>query len=68
MPGVFALELGGGVVSLPHGYWHYRTGVLLDVAKQHAGASINDLTDDTRIDALCGETAFCGLPVQVNST
>ena len=54
-----------GVVSLPHGWGHGRRDVLLRVAKLHAGASINDLTDDQRVDALSGNAAFCGVPVQV---
>ncbi|HEY3039683.1 MAG TPA: hypothetical protein VGJ66_13170 [Pyrinomonadaceae bacterium] len=37
------------------------------VAEQHAGASINDLTDDQSIDALCGTTAFDGTWVLVGS-
>jgi hypothetical protein len=35
------------------------------VAQQHAGASINDLTDNQAIDALCGTAAFNGTPVTV---
>jgi len=30
------------------------------VAEQHAGVSINDLTDDQSIDPLCGTAAFNG--------
>jgi hypothetical protein len=37
----------------------------LEVAQQHAGASINDLTDNQAIDALCGTAAFNGTPVIV---
>jgi anaerobic selenocysteine-containing dehydrogenase len=54
-----------GVVSLPHGWGHGRVGVRLSVANAHAGASINDLTDDMRIDALAGTAAFSGVLVQV---
>ena len=54
-----------GVVSLPHGFGHHRSGVKLRVAQQYAGISINDLTDDNRIDELCGNAAFCGISVQV---
>ncbi|MBI1809786.1 MAG: molybdopterin-dependent oxidoreductase [Gemmatimonadetes bacterium] len=54
-----------GVVSLPHGWGHGRDGVQLRVAQRHAGASINDLTDDQRTDALSGNAAFCGVPVRV---
>lgn len=57
-----------GVVSLPHGFGHDRKGVQLEVARKHAGASINDITDDHRIDELCGNAAFCGIPVEVEPT
>lgn len=55
-----------GVVSLPHGFGHDRPGVRLSVATQHPGASLNDLTDDGRIDALAGTAAFSGIPVEVS--
>jgi anaerobic selenocysteine-containing dehydrogenase len=58
-------EVMRGVVSLPHGYGHGRTGVRLRVATEHAGASINDLTDDQAVDALSGNAAFSGVPVRV---
>jgi anaerobic selenocysteine-containing dehydrogenase len=54
-----------GVVSLPHGWGHGRAGVRLAVANAHAGASINDLTDDQRIDTLTGNAGFSGVEVQV---
>jgi anaerobic selenocysteine-containing dehydrogenase len=58
-------EVMPGVVSLPHGYGHRRAGVKLSVAQEHAGASINDLTDETVLDALCGTAVFSGVPVRV---
>ena len=54
-----------GVVSLPHGWGHGRPGVLQRVATRDPGASINDLTDDRAIDALCGTAAFSGVAVKV---
>ncbi|MEM9954898.1 MAG: molybdopterin oxidoreductase family protein [Chloroflexota bacterium] len=54
-----------GVVSIPHGFGHHRDGVELDVATQHAGVSINDLTDDQRIDELTGNAGFSGVPVTI---
>jgi anaerobic selenocysteine-containing dehydrogenase len=54
-----------GVVSIPHGWGHDRSEVQLEVASQHAGASINDLTDNLAIDALCGTAAFSATPVTV---
>jgi anaerobic selenocysteine-containing dehydrogenase len=57
-----------GVVSLPHGWGHDRDGVRLAVASRHAGASINDLVDDQRIDALTGTAVLNGTPVAVEAT
>jgi anaerobic selenocysteine-containing dehydrogenase len=54
-----------GVVSLPHGWGHGRPGVQLRTATTVPGVSINDLTDDTRVDALCGVAGFSGTPVAV---
>jgi anaerobic selenocysteine-containing dehydrogenase len=54
-----------GVVSIPHGWGHDRAGVRLSVASRSAGASINDLTDQLFIDAVSGNAAFSGVPVEV---
>jgi anaerobic selenocysteine-containing dehydrogenase len=54
-----------GVVSLPHGYGHSREGVRLRVATGRSGASVNDLSDELRVDTLSGNAAFSGLPVTV---
>ncbi|GAA3522091.1 molybdopterin-dependent oxidoreductase [Nocardioides daeguensis] len=53
-----------GVVSLPHGYGHGRTGARLAVAAGVAGVSINDLTDADRLD-VSGNAALSGVPVTV---
>jgi anaerobic selenocysteine-containing dehydrogenase len=56
-----------GVVSIPHGWGHDRDGIQLDVAQQHAGQSINDLTDNQAIDTLSGTAAFNGTLVTVQT-
>jgi len=61
-------EMMPGVVSIPHGWGHDRLGIQLGVAQQHAGGSINDLTDHLTIDALCGTAAFNGTWVAVEAT
>jgi anaerobic selenocysteine-containing dehydrogenase len=61
-------EMMPGVVSMPHGWGHDRSGVQLEVAQQHAGESINDITDNLAIDALCGTAAFNGTLVEVNKS
>ena len=60
-------EIMRGVISMPHGWGHDRSGIQIGVAQQHAGASINDLTDDQSIDALCGTAAFNGTWVLVRN-
>ena len=54
-----------GVVSLPHGYGHGVPGIQLKVAAEHAGASMNDLTDPAEIDPLSGTAVLSGVPVRV---
>ncbi len=61
-------EMMPGVVSIPHGWGHGRQGIELEVAQQHAGESINDVTDELTIDALCGTAAFNGTWVAVEGT
>ena len=58
-------EMMRGVVSIPHGWGHHRPGLRLSVARQHAGVSANDLTDETFIDELCGNAALNGVSVTV---
>jgi anaerobic selenocysteine-containing dehydrogenase len=58
-------DIAPGVVSLPHGYGHDREGVVLSVARAHGGPSINDVTDESRVDPLSGTAAFNGTPVTV---
>ena len=54
-----------GVVSLPHGWGHDRSGVRLAVAAAHAGASINDVIDELAVDPLSGTAVLNGTPVEV---
>ena len=58
-------SIGRGVVSIPHGYGHDRSGVNAATAVAHAGASINDLTDELQLDELTGNAAFCGVGVKI---
>lgn len=60
-----SMDMMPGVVCLPHGWGHDRPGARLSVASQHAGASINDVIDDQRIDALTGTAVLNGTPVEV---
>lgn len=58
-------DIRPGVVSLPHGWGHDRPGARLSVARAHAGASINDLTDDRLTDHISANAAFSAVPVWV---
>jgi len=60
-------EVMPGVVSLPHGWGHHRPGTELSVAEEHPGVSINDLTDESVVDDLCGNAVLSGVPVRVES-
>lgn len=58
-------EMFKGVVSLPHGWGHDRPGVQQDIARAHAGVSVNDVTDERFVDPVTGNAALNGLRVQV---
>ena len=58
-------EMMPGVVSLPHGWGHSREGTLLRTAQRYPGVSVNDITDEYAIDALSGNAAFNGTPVEI---
>jgi anaerobic selenocysteine-containing dehydrogenase len=60
-------EVMPGVVSLPHGWGHHRPGTELSVAEDHPGVSINDLTDESVVDDLCGNAVLSGVPVRVET-
>jgi anaerobic selenocysteine-containing dehydrogenase len=54
-----------GVVSLPHGFGHNRAGIRMGIARDHAGVSCNDITDELALDALSGNAAVNGVLVTV---
>jgi anaerobic selenocysteine-containing dehydrogenase len=58
-------EMMQGVVSLPHGYGHGLKGARLEIANGQSGASANDLTDERLRDAVSGNAALNGVPVEV---
>jgi anaerobic selenocysteine-containing dehydrogenase len=60
-------EMMPGVVSLPHGWGHSREGARLGIAKQHAGVSYNDLSDERQIERLVGNAILNGVPVEVEA-
>ncbi len=60
-------EVMPGVVSLPHGFGHGRTGIRLHTARKHAGVSCNDVTDAAYLDDLSGNAAINGVPVTLKA-
>ena len=54
-----------GVVSIPHGWGHHRKGTNMKISQQHAGVSINDLTNHKNIDNLTGNADFSGTKVKI---
>jgi len=67
VPVEISADIMPGVVSMPHGWGHDRDGIQLAVAQENAGGSINDVTDNLAIDALCGTAAFNGTPVAIEA-
>ncbi|MEP0392059.1 MAG: molybdopterin-dependent oxidoreductase [Erythrobacter sp.] len=54
-----------GVVSLPHGWGHNRSGLSWKTAANHAGVSFNDLVGTKRFDVLTGNAVLNGIAVSV---
>ena len=54
-----------GVVSVPHGWGHGRSGIRLRVASATPGQSVNDILDPRVIDELSGTSALTGQTVEV---
>ena len=58
-------EMLPGVVSLPHGWGHDKAGTRLAVAREHAGVNNNLLAPGEFVDALSGNAAVNGIPVEL---
>jgi anaerobic selenocysteine-containing dehydrogenase len=65
VPAEVSDEIMAGVVSLPHGWGHDRSGTRLGVANATPGASVNDVTSELLYDSLSGNAALSGLGVVV---
>jgi anaerobic selenocysteine-containing dehydrogenase len=55
-----------GVISIPHGFGHHRTGTGWQLAAQHAGISANDLTDEQQTDPLSGNAVLNGVSIHLS--
>ncbi len=51
-------------MSLPHGW----SSTNVSNGSKVLGASINDLTDESKVDKLSGNVAFSGVEVRVSSS
>jgi anaerobic selenocysteine-containing dehydrogenase len=58
-------DLMPGVVSLPHGFGHQSAKDTLRTAGALAGPSMNDVTDDERVEPVIGTSILNGIPVTV---
>ncbi|MCU1400725.1 MAG: Formate dehydrogenase-O, major subunit, partial [Acidimicrobiales bacterium] len=58
-------EMLSGIVSLPHGWGHDKAGTRLSIAREHAGVNSNLLAPGEFVDALSGNAAVNGIPVEV---
>jgi hypothetical protein len=56
-----------GVVCLPHGWGHQRSGVKLAIASAQSGVSMNAITDNKLIDTISGNAVLNGVPVKVEA-
>jgi len=54
-----------GVASFPFGWNGIKPGTRMNVSDRNPGSSVNDITDETLIDAVCGMSAFNETKVKV---
>jgi len=54
-----------GVICLPHAWGHTRKNTRQRVANAHPGASLNDITDQEKMDELTGNAIVHGVPVKI---
>ncbi len=60
-------EVMPGVVSMPHGFGHTRKGTRMPDAAARPGVSMNDLTDESVTEGLCGNGVLTGVRVRVSA-
>lgn len=65
IPAEITEKIMPGVISIPHGWGHNKKGMRWKVAQEHAGVSVNDLTDEMVLDELSGNAVLNGVPVSV---
>jgi anaerobic selenocysteine-containing dehydrogenase len=60
-------DMRPGVVSLPHGWGHAPSARWQRVAGAHPGVSVNDWTDDQRVEEVVGQSVLNGVPVRLRA-
>jgi len=65
LPAEITEDVMPGVVSIPHGWGHDAPGVRMSVAREHAGANSNVLTDGEVLEPLSGTAVLNGIPVEL---
>ncbi len=58
-------EMLSGIVSLPHGWATTKAGTRLSIAREHAGVNNKPARPGEFVDALSGNAAVNGIPVEV---
>ena len=56
-----------GVISNTHGRGNNKEGSPRQAAEQHAGVSVDDLTDERVIDEVSGNAVLNGVPVTIEA-
>jgi anaerobic selenocysteine-containing dehydrogenase len=54
-----------GVISIPHGWGHDKTGANLSVAALRPGVNFNELLDAHELDPLSGNSVLSGIAIQL---
>ena len=60
-------DIRRGVLSLPHGWGHDRSGTGQTLAARHPGVNANQLNDGSVLDPLSGTAVLNGIPVVVSA-
>lgn len=58
-------QMRPGVVSLPHGWGHAAAAPWQKVAGSRPGVSVNDWTDDQKVETTVGQSILNGVPVRL---
>ena len=65
LPAEVTASMMPGVICIPHGFGHTRSGTRIPNAEAKPGVSVNDITDHEHVDPMTGNAAFSGLPLTV---